>query len=158
MTKDERQLILMCLQPDRYWSKVCDAIEREDLIDDPRFNTFEGRAANREELFSILDEAFMSKTLDDWKPRLAGIPSAPIQNLLEVINDPQARANEFYVTLDHPAHGPIDVVAPPVKLSETPASVRTAAPEFNQHTEEVLLEAGYTWEEIEQFSKEGVIA
>jgi crotonobetainyl-CoA:carnitine CoA-transferase CaiB-like acyl-CoA transferase len=157
-TKDARQLVLMCLQPDLYWSKVCQAIEREDLIDDPRFNTFEGRATNRMELFSILDEAFMNKSMDEWKPILAGIPSAPIQNLLEVINDPQARANDFYVTLDHPAHGPMEVVAPPVKLSKTPASVRTAAPEFNQHTEEVLLEAGYTWEEIERFSKEGIIA
>jgi crotonobetainyl-CoA:carnitine CoA-transferase CaiB-like acyl-CoA transferase len=53
---------------------------------------------------------------------------------------------------------PMEVMAPPVKLSKTPASVRTAAPEFNQHTEEVLLEAGYTWEEIERFSKEGIIA
>ena len=157
-TKDERQMVLMCLQPDLYWSKICQAIEREDLIDDPRFNSFEGRAINRMELFSILDEAFMTKTMDDWKPRLAGIPSAPIQNLLEVINDPQARANDLYVTLDHPAHGPMEIVAPPVKFSKTPASVRTAAPEFNQHTEEVLLEAGYTWEEIERFSKEGIIA
>lgn len=157
-TKDGRTFILMCLQPDRYWPKVCQAIEREELVDDPRFNSFEARAKNRMELFSIFDEAFMSKTLDEWKPLLAGIPSEPIQNLLEVINDPQARANDFYVTLDHPAHGPIEVIAPPVKLSKTPASVRTAAPEFSQHTEEVLLETGYTWEEIERFSKEGIIA
>jgi len=148
----------MCLQPDRYWDKVCQAIEREDLINDHRFNTFEGRAENRMELFAILDEAFLSKTLDEWRPRLAGIPSGPVQNLLEVINDPQARANDFFVTLDHPTHGRIEVIAPPVKFSKTPATVRTAAPELGQHTEEVLLEYGYTWEDIAKFREQGIIA
>jgi len=157
-TKDGRAFVLMCLLPDRYWPKVCEALERDDLIDDPKFNSFEARAENRMELFGIFDETFMAKTLDEWKPIFTDIPSAPIQYLLEVINDPHARANDFYVTLDHPNYGPIEVVAPPVKFSKTPASVRTAAPEFSQHTEEVLLEAGYTWEEIEQFSKKGIIA
>ena len=157
-TKDGRQFLLMCLQPDRYWDKVCQAIEREDLINDHRFNTFEGRAENRMELFAILDEAFLSKTLDEWRPRLAGIPSGPVQNLLEVINDPQARANDFFVPLDHPTHGRIEVIAPPVKFSKTPATVRTAAPELGQHTEEVLLEYGYTWEDIAKFREQGIIA
>jgi crotonobetainyl-CoA:carnitine CoA-transferase CaiB-like acyl-CoA transferase len=52
----------------------------------------------------------------------------------------------------------MEVVAPPVRFSETPASVRTAAPEFSQHTEEVLLELGYTWEDIQRFSQEKIIA
>ena len=64
----------------------------------------------------------------------------------------------IYVTLDHPNYGPMEVVAPPVKFSRTPATVRTAAPEFSQHTEEVLLELGYTWEDIQRFSEEKVIA
>jgi len=138
-TKDGRTFVLMCLVPNPYWPKVCEALDREDLIDDPRFNTFDSRAKNRMELYGIFDEAFMKRTLNELKPRFADIPSAPIQNLLEVINDPHARANDFYVPLDHPAYGPIEVIAPPVKFSKTPATVRTAAPEFGQHTEEVLL-------------------
>ena len=158
LTKDGRPFYLMCLQPDRYWPPVCRAIDRADLIDDPRFNTFEGRMVNKGELFAILDQAFATRPLAEWLPRFERIPSAPIQKLLEVVNDPQAKANDFFVKLDHPAYGPIDVIAPPVKFSQTPASVRTAAPEFGQHTEEVLIEAGYTWEQIEEFHKKGVIA
>jgi crotonobetainyl-CoA:carnitine CoA-transferase CaiB-like acyl-CoA transferase len=157
-TKDERQFVLMCLQPDRYWPKVCQAIEREDLINDPRFNTFEARAQNRMELYTIFDEAFRSKTLEEWKPRFSAIPTGWVQKLLDVINDPQARANDFFVTLDHPIHGPIEVIAPPVKFSKTPATVRTAAPELGQHTEEVLLENGYTWEDIARFREQGIIS
>jgi crotonobetainyl-CoA:carnitine CoA-transferase CaiB-like acyl-CoA transferase len=77
--------------------------------------------------------------------------------LQEVIADPQAKANDFFVPFDHPTHGPIDMVASPVKLSKTPATIRTPAPEFGEHTEEVLLEWGYTWKDIGKFKKDGAI-
>jgi len=158
MTKDGRVIVFVALQPDRYWSKVCRAIEREDLENDPRFNSFEARAENREVLYPILDEVFLTKTLDEWKPRLEGIPWAPQQSLIEAINDPQARANDCFVACDHPTYGRMEVVANPVKLSETPATIRMPAPEFGQHTEEVLLEYGYTWEDIAQFKEQDIIA
>ncbi len=88
----------------------------------------------------------------------AGLPWASVQSLPEVISDPQARANDFFAAYDHPTYGRIEIVANPIKLSKTPATVRMPAPEFGQHTEEVLLEHGYTWEDIEQFKEEGVIA
>jgi len=86
------------------------------------------------------------------------LPWSPQQNLPEVISDPQARANDFFVPFDHPTHGRIEVIANPITLSKTPATIRMPAPEFGQHTEEVLLEYGYTWEDIEQFKQQGVIA
>lgn len=159
-TKDARWLLLTVLQPDRYWSRLCQAIDREDLEHDSRFESFEPRIENHVALLHILDAAFRSQTLDEWKPRLAqaGIPFAPYQNFLEVVNDPQARANDFFVPFDHPIHGRIEVIANPVNLSRTPATIRMPAPEFSQHTEEVLLEYGYTWEDIAQFKEQGVIA
>jgi crotonobetainyl-CoA:carnitine CoA-transferase CaiB-like acyl-CoA transferase len=110
-------------------------------------------------LLRILDEVFASKTLDEWKPRLneARIPWSPVQTLQELVHDPQARANEFFVPLDHPTYGRVEVVANPIKLSKTPATVKTA-PEFGQHTEEILLEHGYTWDDIEGLKLEKVIA
>jgi crotonobetainyl-CoA:carnitine CoA-transferase CaiB-like acyl-CoA transferase len=60
-------------------------------------------------------------------------------------------------TLEHGQHGPLPIVAPPLQMSATPGTVRHAAPEFGQHTEEVLLEAGFTWEEIEALRTDGVI-
>jgi len=159
-TKDDRWLLLSILQPDRYWAKVCQAIERADIEHDPRFESFEPRVENHVALLHILDETFRSKTLDEWKPRLAqaGIPFAPYQNFLETVNDPQAKANDFFIPVDHPSYGRIEVISNPVSLSKTPSSIRMPAPEFSQHTEEVLLEYGYTWEDIGQFKEQGIIA
>ncbi len=158
-TKDGRTLRLAILQPDLYWPKFCKAIERQDLEHDPRFASFVPRAQNHAALLHILDQVFLGKTLDEWKPRLneARIPWSAVQTLQELVNDPQARANEFFVSLDHPTHGRVEVVANPVKLSKTKATVHTA-PEFGQHTEEILLEHGYTWDDIEQLKREKVIA
>jgi crotonobetainyl-CoA:carnitine CoA-transferase CaiB-like acyl-CoA transferase len=158
-TKDGRTLRLCLLQPDLYWSKFCRGIGREDLEHDPRFASFVPRIENHVDLLHILDEVFLSKTLDEWRPRLneAGIPWSPVQTLQELVNDPQARANDFFVPLDHPTYGRIEVVANPIKLSKTPATVKVA-PEFSQHTEEVLLEYGYSWDDIEQLKQGKVIA
>jgi len=156
-TKDERWLLSMILQPDRYWSQFCQAIEREDLEHDPRFASFEARIENHAALFHILVEVFLSRTLEEWKGCLRGIPFAPVQNFSEVINDPQARANDFFLPFDHPTYGRIQVIANPVNFSKTPAAIRMPAPQFSQHTEEVLLEYGYTWEDIGQLKEQGVI-
>lgn len=158
-TKDRRTIRLGILQPDRYWIKFCEGIGRKDLENDQRFSTFTARIENSIKLLHILDEVFMSQTLDEWRSRLdkVGIPWAPVQTLQEVVNDPQARANDFFASLDHPTFGRVEVVANPIKLSKATTTVKTA-PEFGQHTEEVLLENGYTWDDIEQFKKEKVIS
>ncbi len=158
ITKDSRFILIVALQPDRYWEPLCRAIERDDLIDDARFNSFDARADNRMVLYEILDAAFGSRTLSEWKERLQGIPFAPYQSLAEAVNDPQAKANDFIVAYNHPEHGRIKGIANPAKLSKTPATVRMPAPEFAQHTEEVLLEYGYNWEDIARFKDLGVIA
>ncbi len=159
-TKDDRLIHLNCLQPDRYWSRMCRVLELADLERDARFASIESRAKNRVALYRIMKEAFKTRTLAEWKPRLdkEGIPYGPQQKLSEVINDPQAEANNYFPTFDHPAYGEMKVVANPVNLSETPASIRMAAPEFSQHTEEILLELGYTWEDIGHFKEQKIIA
>ena len=81
----------------------------------------------------------------------------PIQTIAEVINDPQVLENEYIIDYDHPSFGPIKVVGFPYQFSGTPASLRRAAPEFGQHTEEILLELGYTWEDIAQLREAEVI-
>jgi crotonobetainyl-CoA:carnitine CoA-transferase CaiB-like acyl-CoA transferase len=157
--KDGRWLMLVLLQPDPYWARFCQAIEREDLRDDPRFNSFESRTRNNEELIRILDTVFASKTLDEHAERLntLGLPWARVQKVEEVINDVQAKANDFFVDFEHPSFGPVRLVNSPIKFSRTPASVRAPAPELGQHTEEVLTAIGYSWEEIAQFKEKGAI-
>ena len=130
------------------------------LENDPRFNTFDGKIDNHEALFYILVDVFKSKTLEEWKPRLNAqtIPWAPVQNLPEVCHDPQARANDFFVAYDHPTYGKMEGVANPIHLSQTQAVQRMPCPEFSQHTEEILLENGYTWDDIIRFKDQGIIA
>ncbi len=159
-TGDRRWLQLWIVQPERYWSRFCQAIDRQDLERDPRFDSFDTMMKNRVALFNILEEVFLGKTLSEWRICLndCGLPWGPVQNLPEVVNDSQARANEFFFPFDHPTYGRMKVVANPINLSKTPATIRLPAPQFGQHTEEILLEYGYTWEDIERFKQQRAVA
>ncbi len=101
--------------------------------------------AEKAELFPLLDEAFASATTAEWCDRLraAGIRHAPVRDHGEVIADPNVWANGYLVKVDG-----VDAVAVPVTFSETPATTSATAPELGQHTEEVLLDLGYTWDDI----------
>lgn len=156
-TKDGRLIRFNALQADRYWARFCKLIDREDLEQNTKFATMDARSENQKELYHIFREAFSSKTLAEWLPLISDLPASPIQTLVDVISDPQARANNFFLPYDHPNYGRIEIMASPVNLSKTPATIRLPAPEFSQHTEEVLLEAGYSWEDIAQFKEQEVI-
>jgi crotonobetainyl-CoA:carnitine CoA-transferase CaiB-like acyl-CoA transferase len=158
-TRDKRWLQLSLAPPDPYWPAFCRVIEMEELEKDPRFDSVESRRENQTVLFEILEEVFRKKTLGEWKERFDKVNMlwSPIQSPREVIADPQVIENDIIVPFDHPEFGQIKVVANPVKLSQTPATLRTPAPEFGEHTEEVLLALGYSWDDINQFREAGVI-
>ncbi len=158
LTSDGRRMIFNAMNSDRYWPEFCRAIDRPDLVDDPRFNSADARSENRLVLGSILREAFLGKTLAEWRPLLNELPFAPGQTLAEAVEDPQALANDVFVPFDHPVYGPTRVISSPINLSQTPATIRTPAPEFSQHTEAILLELGRTWEDIARLKEQGVIA
>ena len=158
-TQDQRWIRIGMVQPDLYWSRFCRAIEREALEHDPRFATFEPRIEHHDELFTILVNTFKTKTYDDWTARLtaAGLPWGPVQNAPEVANDAQARANDMFVRMHHPAHGHMEVVSNPVRLSKTPLSPPQASAVLGQHTDAVLQAHGYTPDEIAELRTQGVI-
>jgi formyl-CoA transferase len=79
----------------------------------------------------------------------------PIADYDEIAADEQAWANGYLTNMPNPYGGFLPTVGPPVRLSRTPGSVRAAAPEFGQHTEEVLLEAGFDWEQIAELREAG---
>ncbi len=158
-SRDGRWLMLVMLVSDMYWPQFCRATDRDDLEKDPRFATFQGRYLNREELIAILDDLFAQRTLDEWAQALdeQGCIWAPSQTVKEVISDPQSRARGAFIEIDHPSAGRIELVDTPIKFGKSRVGIRGPAPELGQHTEEILLEAGYTWDDIVRVRDEGLI-
>jgi crotonobetainyl-CoA:carnitine CoA-transferase CaiB-like acyl-CoA transferase len=157
--KDDKWFILAHLQPDRYWPNVCRALGNPELEHDPRFNSIEARGKNRKELITLMDKTFATKSREEWFKifKKESLIYTPIQTPAEVVNDPQASANNYVISFDHPVLGKTRMVGFPWDFSQTPASVRREAPEFGQHTEEILLELGYGWEDIARMKEDKVI-
>lgn len=149
-TKDGRWVHLIMLQPDRHWAAFCAAIEREDLLEDPRFKSVRERQQNSPALIEILDPILAAKTEAEWKERFDrhDVYWGRIQSVREVVEDEQARASGAFQPVTLPSGSTVEVVASPVDFSDTKSAARAPSPELGQHTEEVLLELGYTWEEI----------
>jgi crotonobetainyl-CoA:carnitine CoA-transferase CaiB-like acyl-CoA transferase len=135
---------------ERLWQKLCEAVGRPDLVEDPRFANNDERMAHRPELVAELESALAARGTDAWVAVLseAGVPCGPIHDYRQVFEDEHTRAREMEVRLEHPVEGEIRALGIPVKMSDTPGSIRHAAPLLGEHTAEVLVEAGFTAEEI----------
>jgi len=158
--RDDKWLLLSHFQPQKYWPIICRVLGREELVDDPRFNTLQAREENCAALIVILDETFAQKTRDEWLALFApeDLIYSPIKDYWEVVNDPQVLENDFLTEVIHPALGPLQEIGIPVRLSETPGSIREPAPQLGQHTEEILVEMlDYSWEDVEILRDQGVI-
>ena len=157
-TQDKRWLMLIMLQSDRNWPDLCRHLDREDLIEDPRFATSELRAENKGECVDVLDEIFGSRTLEEWKTALATTDGvwAPIQNPGELYEDPQVLANGYLPEVTLGNGETCQLVNNPVQFDEQVAAL-SHAPEHGQDTESVLLDLGLEWEEIAKHKEAGAI-
>ena len=158
-TKDDRWICLANLQSDPVWPGFCRSIGKPELEKDPRFASFTKRAQNCEELIHIVDGILATRNLDDWTVTFKknNVICGRVQTPAEVINDPQALANNFFTEVDHAEAGKIKLINTPVKFYQDPGSVKAAAPQVGQHTEEILLGIGYTWEDLSRFKDDRVI-
>lgn len=126
------------------WRRLCDAIGRPELVDDPRFADAAGRAGNRHELAEAINAALGERTSTEWVARLneAGVPCGPIHAVDAVFADPQVVHLKVATALDHPRLGEVTILNQPVTLSRTPAELVTATPDRGDHTDEILAELG----------------
>ncbi len=158
---DDKWICLGMLQPDRYWGDFCRALGRPELADDERFCNIRVRAGNAAAAIEILDDIFASQPRDHWLEvlRAGGDFIFTIVNSVDDLpGDPQVKANDYIIDFQHPQFGTTQVVGMPVRLRETPGSVRLPAPEFGQHSEEILTELlGYTWEQVAALKEQRVI-
>jgi crotonobetainyl-CoA:carnitine CoA-transferase CaiB-like acyl-CoA transferase len=158
---DDKWICLGMLQPDRYWADFVRAVGHPELATDERFATLQARASNAGAAVEALDAIFAAKRRDEWIPLLrAGgdFIFTVVNSVDDLPNDPQVLANQYVVDVEHPQFGKTQNVGVPVRLSATPGKVRSTAPEFGQHTEEILTELlGYGWDEVGDLKERGVI-
>ena len=127
------------------WERFVEVMKLQHLATDPRFATRDARTTNAKALHDIIAPIYQKQSVDYWVEVLvkAGVPAAPVNTVGRMIRDAQVIARDMIVKQQHPKAGEISVVGVPVKLSETPGSVRTPAPLLGEHTDEVLRSLGY---------------
>jgi crotonobetainyl-CoA:carnitine CoA-transferase CaiB-like acyl-CoA transferase len=158
-TKDHRWLNLVCLQSDRFWGELCRLVGRADLAADGRFADAALRFANRQECVAELDAVFGGRTLDEWRDVLAdftGVWSASA-TFAEIHQSPQVAANAYLPEVTGNNGTSFRLVAPPYQFDEQPVVPRGPAPELGQHTEEILLDSGFSWDDIEAHRNAGAL-
>jgi CoA:oxalate CoA-transferase len=142
------------------WPLFCAAVDRVDLIDDERFLTGALRTEHYGILEPMLTEIIKTRTTQEWCQDLEplGIPCGPVNNVKQVVDDPQIKAREMITEVHHWEAGNLKVVNTPIKLSRTPVKVERACPELGEHTKEVLTALlGINPEELLSLQKSGVI-
>jgi crotonobetainyl-CoA:carnitine CoA-transferase CaiB-like acyl-CoA transferase len=132
------------------WLSLCDAIGKPELKEDPRFITEPLRVKHRDDLNAIFIKVFKSKEKSYWVKLLneAGVPTGPIYDMAEVFADPQVISQEMVAEVTHSKIGKLKLVNQAIKLTRTPAKVKTATPELGQNTQEILKELDYSAAEI----------
>ena len=141
------------------WEKLCRVIGRPELIDDPDYATYEARYDNRPALNATIEETVSERDSQEWIELLneAGIPCGPIYTLDQTFADEQVRHLGVAQTVKSGELGPIEVIGQPVHLSRTPNHMVAAAPEYGEHTDEVLGEIGYSADDVSGFRDRGVV-
>jgi formyl-CoA transferase len=151
--------VALAVGNDRQFFSLCECAQCLDLWDDERFQTNPSRVRHRDELITKLIEVFVARTTQDWVDSLtkANVPCSPINDIATAMNDPHVRFREMVKSVDHPTLGEIDLIGPVAKLSETPATIRSAPPLLGQHTNQVLIELGFSQDDIAMLRREGAV-
>ncbi|WP_211241234.1 CaiB/BaiF CoA transferase family protein [Pseudonocardia spinosispora] len=144
---------------ERLWRRFCEQVlERPDLTDRPEYSRA-NRPANVEQLVAELTPILAARPTSHWVAALdrAGVPGGPVLGYADALAQPQVAAREMVVEVDHPTLGRMRALGMPAKLSETPATIRLAAPLLGQHSREILRGAGYDDAAIDELLTAGVI-
>jgi CoA:oxalate CoA-transferase len=145
---------------DDIWRRFCELVDRPELAKDSRFESNAARNDNWEELEPILEDIMAQDTTSAWIERLraVGVPCGPINNIEQVVKDPQVLEREMIVEVEHPVAGSLKMPGCPIKLSKTPGKIEKPAPVLGEDNENVLgLYAGLSVEEIKTLKEENVI-
>lgn len=139
-TDGSKEHIILAVGNDGQYAKFCAVANRPDLCTDPRFMKNADRVRHRAILVPLLEDVLRTRSKTDWLNALetAKVPCGAINNLAEVFSDPHVRSRDMVTTWQHPASGPVELVASPMKLSETPVRNELPPPLLGEHTQSVL--------------------
>jgi crotonobetainyl-CoA:carnitine CoA-transferase CaiB-like acyl-CoA transferase len=156
-TRDGRQIYLAGIVTEGHFENFCETIGRKDLLDDPRFATGQARSANARRCIAVLDEIFATRDLADWIEALRGLttPWTVVQTAAEAAVDPQVAANGLVAPVEGPV-GRFSLVRSPAQFDGARPELR-CAPDHGEHTEEILLELGRTWDDVAQLKARDAI-
>ena len=151
--------LLVAVASDALWRRFCDAIKRRDLLEEPRFVTNALRCSNRDDLTEVLNSILSQNTAESWAARMdaAGVPCSPVNSIDTVLNLPQVAHRNMIVDVPRDDIPDLRLPGVAIKMSDTPGSVRTPPPDLGQHTDEVLVAAGFDKDAIERFRESGVV-
>ncbi len=158
-TLDENYLTIAAGN-DKLFRNLCKALGKEELAADPRFTNNPQRIIHRQELVSIIEEIFLTKTRDDWIRILieTDVPTGPVYSMSELFNDPQVKDREMLVEVEHARLGKLKQIGIPMKFSETEPEIKSSPPVLGEHTAEVLRTLlGYDDARLRELKEKGVI-
>ena len=149
-TKDSYIAVLPYMN--NHWKTFCEKAERQDLIEDDRFKNLSSRVENIDDTYSETGKILSTKTTQEWLDIFADtkVPVIVVNSLDDLFTDPHLEAVGFWQDFDHPTEGKLKMPGFPAKFSKTPATIRKHAPNFGEHSLEILAEAGIDEETIKQ--------
>jgi len=155
-TKDKYLAVLP--YTDKNWQDFFDIADREDLKSDPRFKDMTSRTTHSEEIYRLLGEIIATRTSSEWQDTLAkaNIPVQIVNTKEDLLDNEQLNATGFWQFKEHPTEGTLRMPEPPVRFSKDPSSIRRLPPRLGEHSREILAEAGYSENDIDQLMTDGV--
>jgi crotonobetainyl-CoA:carnitine CoA-transferase CaiB-like acyl-CoA transferase len=145
---------------DLVWRRFCQTIGRPELAQDPQYATTAARRGRRDDIAALIQSWTGARTKAEVVRALttAGVPAAPVNNVAEMVADPQVQAREMFVELQHATYGPVKITGTPLKLSETPGRVERLAPLPGEHNEAIFVGLlGHSPDELARWREAGVV-
>ena len=141
------------------WKRFAEAVDKGEWLEMDEFKNAKERLKNRDYLNKLIEEVTITKTSDEWVEKLekVGVPCGPINSIDKVFDDPQVKHLGIAQSVDTIPFGQTELVGQPFNLSRSPSTMKQRPPEKGEHNEDVLLDLGYSSEELDELKSKNII-